>query len=323
MSITLAPYDVTELFIKQDTDKDGSIDQSGAWEPLPVSSKKRVFFGIGEERLKHYGNSQSLLIDKRVKQHGLFEFEYLLKRYESSPSPAFDWWNFINYAFYGGATGAPALRPGSAFIAAKLNWATPEYWALADAKIEQVVISGSMIRDAVTAAVRGISRFARLDTNNFIQGTATKRAAPATTAIHGSDVLIKINNIDESEKIQGWSVTLARALELRGKAATVSGSSSQIASSGMQYREIVPNTFSGRIDLEIDPYGTGSTQLLNYLNDTELATCEIRIANETNAKNIQFTASKINDAKQTHEENKSPSVVSLSIEGSTFNVATL
>jgi len=323
MSMTLSYYDVTELYVKQDTAKTGAIDQSGAWEPLPISSKKRVKFGIGEERLKHYGNSQSVAIDKRLKQWGIFEFDYILKRRETSPSPAYDWWNLINYGFYGGATGAPVLRPGSVFLGAKLNWATPEYWTLADAKIEQAVISGSMIQDAVSASLKGISRFARLDTNNYIQGSATKRADPATTAIHGSDVLIKIDSVDESDKIQDWSLTLARVYQKLGKASTVSGSSSQITSDGSLYREFAPNTISARIDLTIDPVGTGSTQLLKYLNDTELATCEIRIPSETGGKNIQFTASKIDDAGQQHEQQKTPSQVSLSIEGRTINVSTI
>jgi hypothetical protein len=92
---------------------------------------------------------------------------------------------------------------------------------------------------------------------------------------------------------------------------------------GESYREIVPNTFAARLECVIDPYGTTSTQLLNYLNDTALSTFEIRIPNETNGKAIQFTASKIRGADQEHREGQTPSVISLNVEGSTFNVNTL
>ncbi len=323
MSINLSYYDVTNIDILQDSNQDGSIVQSGTWIGQAFA-KKSAQFGIGENRLKHRGNSQTLTIDKRVKEWGMFDIELLLAKYEASPSPAYDWWNWINWSFYGGATGSPATRPGGMYIGAKLNFATPNFWILSGAKTEQVVLKGNMVTDHLSMAVRGIAKYARLDTNDYVQGTATRRADPAKLpVIPAADVLVKINNVDVSTLINDFTLTLSRGIEGRGKSATASGTTSQIATSGKHFREITPNIFDGRMDFNIDPYDTTSTQLLNYLNDTALATCEIRIPNETNGKNIQFTASKIVTADQKHTEGQSPSAIALSIDGSTFNVATL
>jgi len=181
-----------------------------------------------------------------------------------------------------------------------------------------------MIEGPLTVSMRGIGRLWRFNTTNYVQGTATRRADPAKDPIIPSnDVTIKVNNIDETVNIQEFVLTLRRGYEMRGRAATATDSATQIGSSGLNFREFVPNTFDGRLDLIMDPFGTTTKELTQQLNDTALAVCEIQAQNTTNGKQIQFTAAKTKDVDQPHAEGKSPSAISLAIDGSTFNVNTL
>lgn len=253
-SINLSYYDVTRLDWKADSNESGAIDQSGNWSPLGFA-ENRVGIGIGESREIHYGNSQTIAVDKRVKKWGVYDIDYKLVKY--SASPAWDWWDLIRYGFYGGATGAPVTRPSSVFLGAKLNYATPNYWTLSGCKHNQVQLKGSMVSGGLTCNIKGMSKYVRLDTNNYIQGTATALSDPTKTPIiPASDTMITINGVDETNNIQEWTLTMLRELEGRGRSTSVSGSSSQIAITGEQYREIVPNTFAARFECVIDPYGT-------------------------------------------------------------------
>ncbi|MBI5697130.1 MAG: hypothetical protein HZC29_01205 [Thaumarchaeota archaeon] len=103
----------------------------------------------------------------------------------------------------------------------------------------------------------------------------------------------------------------------------VSGTTSQIAVNGLAYREFAADTFDARLDLVLDPYGTNTQTLIDHINDKSLGTCELQAEKSTGGKQIQFTASKINDSDQPHQQGNTPSKISLGIVGSTFNVNTL
>jgi len=324
MSINVSWYDVTQLDWASDGVDDGAIPQSGAniWKALALAYQ-RALFQVVENRIEHRGNLQTLSIDQRVKKALAIQLEYIALKHDAG-SPAYGWWDLISQAFYGGATGSPSLRPSTAWIAAKINRATPEFWLASGVKIEELVLRGNMTEGPLTVALRMIGRGFRLDTNNYVQGTATRRADPPKTPIVPSnDVTIKVDNIDVTNLVQEFTLTLGRAYERRGRSSTVAGSSAQIALDGLNYREFIPSTFDGRLELTLDPFGTTTKELIDYLNDTALATCELRAENTTNGKNIQFTASKIKGADQEHRESQSPSTIALRVDGSTFNVATI
>lgn len=324
MSINLSWYDLTQLDWAADSADTGAIIQSttNSWKPLTTSFQKAMF-RINENRIEHRGNLQTLAIDQRVKRNLDIALEYIAYKYDAG-APAYGWWDLINQAFYGGATGAPATRPGCAFIAAKLNFGTPEYWTASGVKIQEVKISGSMVEGPMKVALKAMGRAYRLDTNNYVQGTATRRAnATATPIVPSNDVTIKINNTDITSLVQDWTLTLSRGLAMRGRSATAADSSSQIGTDGRDYREFVPSTFDGKLELTLDPYGTTSAQILLQQADTALATCEIQAENTTNGKQIQFTAAKTKSADQSHTEGQAPSTISLIVDGSTFNVNTL
>lgn len=326
MAVNLSYYDITQVDYAQDLVDGGAILQSGSnlWKPL-VLGTKRTNISIGENRLEHRGNLQTLSIDQRVKRWGIFDLQYIAVKYDAS-APAFDWWEIINQGFYGGATGAPVIRPGTLWFGVKYNRATPEFWTLSGAKIEQVVITGNMTADAMLVNLRGISRGYKFDTNNYVQGTATRRADPAKVPIvPASDTLLKVDGTDITQYIQSWVLTLTRRYQQRGRSEAATESASQIGLSGQNFREFVPDTFDGRLQLELDPYGTTSEYLIEQLADKALATVELQAQTGavSNGKQIQFTASRTKEHDQPHEEGRSPSTISLAIDGSTFNVNTL
>lgn len=324
MSINVSYYDITQIDFATDSNDDGAIPQSGTntWKPLTVGFKK-ANFKVAEQRIEHRGNLQTLQIDKRVKKWLEWELNLLALKYDGT-APALDWWDIINLAFYGGATGSPALRPGKIFLALKINRTTPEYWTGFGARIEEVVLSGDMTQNHLDMQVKGVARGFRLDTNNYVQGTATRRTDPAKTPIiPAQDLTIKYNATDITTLVQSWRLTLRRSYEKRGISASVTNDASHVGVDGSAYREFMPNTFDGRLELQLDPYGTVTDSITNQISDTALGTCELQIPNSTNGKQIQFTAAKTKGADQPHEEGKSPSVISLQIDGSTFNVNTL
>ena len=323
-AINLSYYDITQFDYANDSTKDGAIIQSGSnsWIPLALAMKN-VDPKVGENRIKHYGNSQTLIINKRSKRWADWAFELLALKYDVT-SPAYDWFDLVNKCFYGGATGAPANRPGSVFFGIKYNRATPEYWTLADAKAEEFILRGNMVTDHLSFLMRGRSRISRFDTNNYVQGTATRRANPTSDPIIPSkDVTFVIDGINETKFVQNFTLTMRRAFEYSGRADTVSGTASQIAVDGLAFREFVPNTFEARLEFELDPYGTDSPRITDYINDTDLLTCEIKSEQGTGGKQIQFTASKTEGADQTHREAQSPSRISLLVEASTININTI
>ena len=323
MSIDVSWYDITQLDWAADDADDGAILQSGSglWKPLN-QEYQRALFRVGENRLEHRGNQQTLSIDQRTKKWLEIQFDYILEKYDSN-SPAYGWWDIISQAFYGAATGAPSLRPSSAWFAAKINRTAPEYWLASGAKIEEIILRGSMTEGPLIAQLRAIARGYRLDTNNYVQGTATRRAVPTKDPIIPSnDVTITVDGSDVSSLIQNFVLALSRAYDRRGRSATAAGSSSQVALDGFNYREFTPGTFDGRLELTLDPFGTTTENLLDQINDKALSTVSISAENTTNGKTITFSASKTKQADQEHVEGQAPSSIALIIDGSTFNVTT-
>lgn len=326
MSINLSYYDLTQLDYVNDANNDGAIPQAATlanqWVSL-ISAFKRASFRSRENRIKHRGNLQTLSIDKQVKKWLEWELELLALKFEGG-TPDFDIWDIVNKSFYGGATGAPVTRPGNIFLGAKLNRTTPEYWTAFGCKAEEFVLRGNMVQDHLSMTLRGVARGFVFNTTNYIQGTSTRRAEPVKTPIvPAQDVTVTVDGADQTDLIQEFTLTLRRVYERHGRANTVVGSSSQVAIDGKNYREFVPNTFEGRLALVIDPFGTTSERLIDYINDIAQGTYEIKTSGATGAKQIQFTASKTQDAPQENVEGQSPSIVNLDIEGSTFNVATV
>lgn len=323
MSIDVSWYDVTQFDWKADSTDDGAIPQSAAneWKPLQ-QEYQRVLFRLGENRIQHRGNLQTLSIDQRAKIWLEIQFDHILQKYDSN-SPAYGWWDLINQAFYGGATGAPATRPGTAFFAAKINRTTPEYWLAFGAKIEQLVLRGSMVDGPLVAQVRAIARGFQFNTTNYVQGTATRRAVPTKNPIIPSDdVTITVDGADITSLVQDFTLTLNRVYEKRGRSATAAESGTQIATDGKNYREFAPSTFDGRLELTKDPYGTVTDSLTDYITDKALSTVSIAVEKQTNGKTITFSASKTKQADQEHTEGQAPSSVAMIIDGSTFSVAT-
>ena len=323
MSIDVSWYDITQLDFAVDNNDDGAIPQSGSdlWKPLQ-QEYKRALFRVGEERLEHRGNQQTLSIDQRTKKWLEIQFDYILEKHDAN-SPALNWWDFIAQAFYGGATGAPALRPASAWLAAKINRTTPEYWLAFGAKIEQIILSGSMVTGPLQAQIRAIARGFQFNTTNYVQGTATRRAVPTKNPIIPStDTVITVDGADVSNVIQDYVLTLTRAYEKRGRSATVAESATQVGTDGFNYREFAPTTFDGRLELTLDPFGTATDNLIDFLDDKALSTVSIAPDSAVNGKTISFSASKTKQADQEHSEGNAPSSISLIIDGSTFDVTT-
>jgi len=323
MSIDVSWFDVTQFDWKADTTDNGAIPQSAAneWKPLAQEYQK-VRFAERQNRVEHRGNLQTLSIDKRTKKWLEIQFDYIAEKYDAN-SPAYGWWDLINQAFYGGATGAPATRPGTAWLAAKINRATPEYWLAFGAKIESVVIKGSMTEGVMTISINAIARGHQFNTTNYVQGTATRRTAlTKNPIIPSNDVTITVNAVDVTSVVQEFTLTLTRKYEKRGRSATAAASGTQVATDGFNFREFVPSNFDGRLELTLDPYGTTTSQLIDYLADTALGTVSISAENVTNGKTISFTASKPKGADQDHAEGVAPSSLSLVIDGSTFDVST-
>jgi len=229
----------------------------------------------------------------------------------------------ISQAFYGGATGAPATRPSTSWFAAKVNRTTPEYWLAFGAKIEQIILRGSMVDGPLQAQVRAIARGYQFNTTNYVQGTATRRANPVKNPIiPGDDVTITVDGSDITSLIQDFVLTLTRVYEKRGRSATVAASGTQVGTDGFNFREFTPSTFDGRLELTKDPFGTTTESITDYISDKELSTVSIAAEKQTNGKTITFSASKTKQADQEHSEGQAPSSVSMIIDGSTFNVTT-
>lgn len=307
--VDLSYYDVLEVDHIVEA-ADGTLPTSGNWTRYNLAFQ-RAKFGIGENRIKHYGNSQTLSIDKRVKKWGLYELDLIALKY--SASPLWDWWTVVKNAFYGSASepAPPALRPGTVSIGAKLNYATPEYWTLRGCKHNQIQLIGNMTQGELKMKVSGMSRFATLDTIDYIQGSASRLAAPAKDPIiPANDVTILLDGTDRSTEIEDFTLTLSRVLKQAGRD----------SSDGAAFREFVPNTFEGKLELKQEPLR--SEHMTKYLADTPI-TCEIRAQNSTNGKKIQFTAAKHQKSDQEHQEQVAPSMLSLDIVGSTFSVSTI
>ena len=323
MSIDVSWYDVTALDWAVDGVDTGAIIQSttGTWKPLAQEYKTARFTEM-QNRVEHRGNLQTLSIDKRVKKWCEIQLEYIAEKYDAN-SPAYGWWDLISQAFWGGATGAPVTRPSTAWIGATINRTTPEYWLIGGVKIEQVIIKGSMVDGVMTVGISAIGRAHQFTTATYVQGTATQRAASTKAPIVPSnDVTITVNAIDVSTVIQDFTLTLTRGYEKRGRSATVAASGTQIGTDGENYREFVPTNFDGKLELTLDPYGTTTANLIDYLADTALGTVSISAENATNGKTITFSASKTKTADQDHAEGVAPSVISLAIDGSTFGLTT-
>ena len=321
MSIDVSWYDVTQLDWIADSADDGAILQTGTWKPL-AQEYQRALFRVGENRIEHRGNQQTLSIDQRVKKWLEIQFDYILEKYDSN-SPAYGWWDLVSQAFYGGATGAPALRPGTAFIGAKINRTTPEYWLASGVKIEQMILRGSMIEGPLQAQIRAIARGYQFNTTNYVQGTATRRAnATKDPIVPSNDVVITVDGSDVSNLIQNFVLTLTRNYQKRGRSASATESGTQIELNGLNYREFAPDTFDGRLELVLDPFGTTTENLIDQITDKALSTVSIAAESGTNGKTIAFSASKTKQADQEHSEGQAPSSLSLIIDGSTFNVTT-
>ena len=322
-AIDVSWFDVTQLDWKADGVDTGAIPQSAASEWKPVQQEyQRCLFRVGENRVEHRGNLQTLSIDQRVKKWLEIQFDQIVEKYDAN-SPALGWWDLINQAFYGGATGSPALRPSTAWFAAKINRATPEYWLAFGAKIEQVVLRGSMVDGPLQMQIRAIARGFQFNTTNYVQGTATRRTAPTKSPIIPSeDATITVDGTDVTSVVQDFVLTLTRAYEKRGRSATAAASSTQVATDGFNYREFAPSTFDGRLELTLDPFGTATNELIDQINDKALSTVSIALEKATNGKTITFSASKTKQADQEHAEGQTPSSIALVIEGSTFDVTT-
>lgn len=321
MSIDVSWYDVTQLDWLADAVDDGAILQTGTWKPL-AQEYQRILMRVGENRIEHRGNLQTLSIDQRVKKWLEIQFDYLVEKYDAN-SPAYSWWDLISQCFYGGATGAPSLRPATAWIGAKINRTTPEYWLAFGAKIESIVLKGSMVEGPLQAQVKAIARGFQFNTTNYVQGSATRRANPTKNPIVPSnDTVITVDGTDVSNLIQDYTLSLSRAYEKRGRSATATESSTQVGTDGLNYREFTPTTFDGRLELTKDPFGTTTDSLTDYITDKALSTVSIAPDSDTNGKTITFSASKTKQADQEHSEGQAPSSVSMIIDGSTFTVAT-
>lgn len=321
MSIDVSYYDVTQLDWIADAVDSGAILQSGTWIPIQ-QEYQRALFGVRENRVEHRGNQQTLSIDQRTKKWLEIQFDQIVEKYDSN-SPALGWWDLISQAFWGGATGAPVTRPGSAWFAAKINRSTPEYWLAFGAKIEQVILRGSMVEGPLQMQLRAIARGYQFNTTNYIQGTATRRAVPTKNPIIPSnDATITVDGSDVTSVIQDFVLTLTRSYEKRGRSATASESGTQVGTDGFNYREFAPSLFDGRLELTVDPYGTTTENLIDQINDKSLSTVSIALEKATNGKTISFSASKVKGADQEHAEGQTPSSIALVIDGSTMSVAT-
>lgn len=321
MSINVSYYDVTQLDWIADAVDSGAILQSGVWQPI-IQEFKQVKFTENQNRVQHRGNSQTLTIDQRTKKWVDIEFEYIAEKYDAT-SPAYGWWDIISQLFYGGATGSPTLRSTLGWIGAKINRATPEYWLCGGVKAESVVLKGSMTEGTMGISIKAMGRFHQFNTTNYVQGSATRRAnVTKDPIVPSNDMTITVNGIDVSTLVQDFTLTMTRKYEKRGRSATVAASGTQVATSGQNFRELLESDFDASLELNLDPYGTTTAQLLTYLADTQMT--DVSIAETaSNGKVINFTASKINSADQSHAEQQSPSTVSLSIIGQTFNVTTV
>lgn len=308
-SVDLSYYDVLEIDTIPES-SDGILPTSGNWQRYALAYQ-RAKFGIGENRIGHYGNSQTLSIDKRVKKWGLYELEFLLLKY--SASPAWDWWSVVKNAFYGSNSepAAPATRPGTVSIGAKLNYATPEYWTLLGCKHTQVQLIGNMTQGELKMKLSGMSRFATLNTTDYVQGSAARLTAPAKDPIiPANDVKILLDGVDRSTEIEDFTLTLSRTYKQAGRD----------TNDGAAFREFVPMTFEGRLELKQEPLR--SEHMTKYLSDTAI-TCEIQAQSSTNGKKITFSAAKHHKGDQEHQEQVAPSMLSLDIVGSTFSVNTI
>lgn len=306
--INLSWYDLTQLDIIDET-AEGTLPTAGAWMPL-VPLFKRARFGIGENRVVQRGNKQTIAIDKRVKKWGVFEFDLLLFKYAAGP-PIWDWWNIINKALYGAATGAQVLRPASISLGAKLNRTTPEYWTFSGIKLEQAVLRGSFIEGEAILSIRGISRKVSFNTTNYIQGTATRNADPSSTPmVPASDISILLDGTDRSTELDNFNLTISRTYKMSGRDAT----------DGINFREFTPQTFDAKLEVQQDPLR--SEHMTKFVDDTAI-TCEVKAQNSASGKQIQFTASKHKGSEQEYSEGEAPSMLTLVIDGQTFNVNTL
>jgi hypothetical protein len=320
-AINLSYYDLTSIQWLSDLTDDGSVPQSGTWFNIGAGFKSLTIKKM-ESRLKLYAKSQTRQFDKSVKNWAELEYEFSPWKFDAG-SPNYGWWDIISQAFYGGATGSPVLRPGRIYFSAAYNRATIEYWLLSGAMISEVAISGDFTKDELSVNLKGMGRGFQFNTTNPMQGSTTLRTNTLNPIVPSNDCTLKINNIDVSKIVQNFVLTLTRKYESRGRSNTVAATSSQIAMSGANWREFTPNTFDGKLTVKLDPYGTNTQQVIDYINDTALAVCELQAENVTNGKQIQFTASKTQKADQQHKTEKTPSEIDLDIEGSTFNVNTL
>lgn len=308
--INLGWYDVTQLDWIADLN-DLAIPQSGAWKPL-VPLFKRARFDIDENRIEYRGNQQTIQIDKRVKQNGVFEVDLEMFKYDVGP-PIWDWWDIVKQGFYNTAAEpvGPALRPSTFTLGAKLNRPTPEYWTALANKIEQVKVAGSFTEGDATLSLIGIARKITNNTTNYIQAPATRNTDPVKTPIvPASDITILLDGTDRTTELQDFTLTLTRTYKKAGRD----------TSDGMLYREFIPIEFDGRLECKQDPLR--AEHLTKYLADTAI-TCEIKIQNNTKGKKIQFTAAKHRGSKQEYSEGEAPSSLDLDIVAGTFSVDTL
>lgn len=304
----LAWYDVTQIDTLNEV-TDGILETTGAWGPLALAYE-RAKFGIGQSRMTHSGNSQSKTIDKRTKLWGLYELDLVPMKYSSSP--AWDWWSIVKNAFYGIAAepAAPALRPGTLSLGAKLNYSSPQYWTLLGCKHTQIQLSGKITEDPLSLKISGMSRFVTKDSTNYVQGSATRLAdPPKDPIIPSNDVSIYLDGTEQTQNVEDFTLTLARAFKQMGRDNT----------NGLAFRTFAPRGFTGKLELNM---GSSSlAQLDKFLADLNV-TVEMRIQNSTGGKKIQFTAGKNQDASQEHKK-EDQSLLKLDIDGSSFLVTTL
>lgn len=304
----LAWYDVTQIDTLNEV-TDGTLETSGVWTPLALQYE-RAKFGIGQNRSKHFGNSQTPTIDKRTKFWGLYELDLVPMKY--SASPAWDWWSIVKNAFYGTGVepAAPALRPSTISIGAKLNYTTAQFWTLLGCKHTQVQLSGKMTEDPLSLKISGMSRFATKNTTDYVQGSATRGAdPPKEEIIPSTDVSIFLDGTDKSSDIEDFTLTLARGYKQLGRDST----------NGLAFRAFAPRSFSGKLELNMG--STSLAQMDKFLADQNV-TCEMRVQNSTGGKKIQFTAGKHQGADQEHKSEEL-SMLKLDIDGNSFLTSTL
>ncbi|GEM_PF-5155058 len=324
MSTNLGWYDVTQVDVKEDTLNDGAIPQSGANSWLPTALHlKRILAKVMDNRAQLRGNSQGLSINDRVKIWLDWQMTLSALKYDSA-SPAFSWWDIVEKGFWGGATGAPVLRPSALWIGAKLNRSTPEYLTAFGAKISEFTLKGNMTEGELELILNGMARGFSFNTTNYVQGTATRRAdPPATPIIPAKDMTITIDGSDITSLIEDFALSVSRGYKKSGRADTVAASGTQIGVSGMNYREFTPGVIDATIEINLEPYGTNTQKLIDQINDKALSTCEIKTQSDTGGKKIQFTASKYTDLNQEHVSEQAPSMIRLQITSKTLNVATV